>query len=231
MNARRILFVFALVALFEALFPAPSWIRTISFAVSSVLACVALTSSLKNLMDRVLAGLLGVVLILIVLGFLLHLSPWGLTQRSWSAGWALALVGAGIIADRPLTLRLPRRGDSALMTWSAASLLVVIAAFGVARSVSGNERATPLSLSVVSTGATQVKLSVAGPVGRRDLSLVRIDGESRQTMTTVDLSSQKPFEMVMPKPVVRISIALVDSTGAVQRTVIVDPELATAPKK
>jgi hypothetical protein len=83
----------------------------------------------------------------------------------------------------------------------------------------------------VSTGAAQVKLLVASPVDRRDLSLVQIDGDARQTIVTIDLSSRKPFEMVMPKPTVRVSIALVDGKGAVQRTVIVDPALATAPKK
>jgi hypothetical protein len=231
MNARRLLFVFALVALFEALFPMPAWLRTTSFALSAVLAGVVATTSLKTLMDRVLAALLGVVLILIVLGFLLHLSPWGLTQRSWTMGWALILLGTGLLTGHHPTLRLSLRLDRALVGWSLASLLVVLAAFGVALGVSGSERATPLSLSVVSTSAAQVKLLVAGPVDRRDLSLVQIDGDTRQTIVTIDLSSRKPFEMVMPKPTVRVSIALVDGKGAVQRTVIVDPALATAPKK
>jgi hypothetical protein len=86
-------------------------------------------------------------------------------------------------------------------------------------------------LSVVSMSEAQVKLLVAGPVDRRDLSLVRIEGDNRQTVVNVDLSSKKPFEMVMPKPSVRVSIALVDGTGTIQRTVIVDPALATAPKQ
>ncbi len=231
MNARRILLGLALVTLFEAIFPAPVWLRTISFALSSVLACVVATTSLKTAMDRVLAALLGVVLILIALGFLLHLSPWGLTQRSWSAGWAITLFGTGLMAGKHPTIHLPRQRDSALVGWSVASLLVVIAAFGVARSVSGSERATPLSLSVVSTSEAQVKLLVAGPADRRDLSLVRIEGDNRQPMVNVDLSSKARFEMVMSKPTVRVSIALVDGTGTIQRTVIVDPALATAPKK
>jgi hypothetical protein len=231
MNARRLLLGLALVALFEALFSAPVWLRTISFAVSAVLACVVTTTSLKTVMDRVLASLLGVILILIAVGFLLHLSPWGLTQSSWSAGWAAVLLGAGLLTGKHPTLHFSPPRDRTLVGWSVASLLVVIVAFGAARGMSKSELATPLSLSVVSTGAAEVKLSVAGPVGRRDLSLVRIDGDNRQTMANIDLSSKKPFELVMPKPTVRVSIALVDGTGTIQRTVIVDPALATAPKK
>jgi hypothetical protein len=230
-NGRRILLGLTLITLFEAIFPAPVWLRTITFVLSSVLAGAVATSSMKSVMDRALAALLGVVLMLIVVGFLLHLSPWGLTQRSWSIGWAVALLVSAVLAEKQPTLHLPRHRDNAFVGWAAASLLVVVAAFGVARSMSGSERATPLSLSVVSMSEAQVKLLVAGPVDRRDLSLVRIEGDNRQTVVNVDLSSKKPFEMVMPKPTIRVSIALVDGTGTIQRTVIVDPALATAPKQ
>jgi hypothetical protein len=231
MNARRILLGLAVVAMFEAVFPFPAWLRTTSFALSAVLGCIVATTSLKTTIDRVLAAVLGVVLILIILGFVLHLSPWGLTQKSWSAGWGLVLVGTVLLQRGNPALRFPRRTDRSLAGWSVASLLVVVVAFGAARSMSGSERVTPLSLSVVSTDEAQVRLSVAGPVDRRDLSLVRIEGDNRQTMTSVDLSSARPFEMVMPKPTARVSIELVDGSGAVQRTVIIDPALATAPTK
>jgi hypothetical protein len=221
----------AAVTMFEAVFQAPVWVRTTSFALSALLGCVATTTSLKTVMDRVLAAAVGVVVVLIALGFALHLTPWGLTQKSWSAGWALVLLSAGFLVGNRPTLQLPRRPDSSLVGWSIASLLIVVAAFGAARSKSGSELATPLSLSVVSSGVDQVKLSVVGPVDRRDLSLVRLDGDNRQTMVSVDLSSKKPFEMVMAKPAVRVSIALVDGSGAVQRTVIIDPALAIAPKQ
>jgi hypothetical protein len=231
MNARRILLALAAVTMLESIFSTPGWLRTISFAVSAVLACVVTTTRLKTGMDRALAALLGLVLVLLALGFLLHLTPWGLTRRSWSVGWTLVLLGAALLKGERVTLRLSSPRDRSLVGWSVASLVIVVVAFGAARGLSGSERATPLSLSVVSNGAAQVKLSVAGPVDRRDLSLVQIDGENRQTMANVDLSSKKPFEMLIPKPAVRVSIALVDGTGTVQRTVIVDPALAIAPKQ
>lgn len=210
--------------------PAGWLLQGIAFLVSLVLVCYVATAPLQTALDRVLAGALAAVLALMALGFLLHLSPWGLTRRSWAVAWGLVVLAVAALDDGAQVIRFRRVVDGPLIRWVAASLVVLSAAIGVTWQASASERATPLTLSVVADGANEIKLLVDGPSNRTDLSLVSIDGTARRTMATVDLSSHHHFEVTVPKPTRRVSIELVDGTGVMQRSIIVDPALVDAPK-
>lgn len=229
MTARRVLLGLSLLVFLEAWIIPPTFVQTILFAVSLYLVVAVATEPLKDGMDRLLAGLLIGVMVVLALGFLLHFTGFGLTNRSWTLAWAAILLGVAFWPTKQSSIHRIPAIDRQLGMWSAASLLVIFASFVVAHNASRDERATPLSLSVVSSGTSQIKLSVTGPGTRRDLSLVQVNGDSRQTLTVVDLSATNPFEVLMPRPVDRVSIQLVDGRGAVQRTIIVDPALAIAP--
>jgi hypothetical protein len=230
MNARKVLAVLGVLVLVGAWAPAVPLLQGIAFLVSIVLVCYVATAPLQAARDRVLASALAVVLVLMALGFLLHLSPWGLTRRSWAVAWGLVVLGVAAFDDGAQVIRFRRVVDGPLLRWGAASLVVIGAAIGVAWQASASDRATPLTLSVVAASADEIRLLVDGPSNRTDLSLVQIDGASHQTMAAVDLSSRHHFEVVVPKPLVRVSIELVDGAGAMQRSIIVDPALAAAPK-
>jgi hypothetical protein len=230
MNARKVLVILGVLVVAGAWAPAVPLPQGLAFVVSLLLVCYVATAPLPAAVDRVLASALAAVLVLMALGFLLHLSPWGLTRRSWAVAWGLVVLGVAAVDDGAQVIRLRRVVDGPLVRWAAASLVVISAAIGIAWQASASERATPLTLSVVAASANEIKLLVDGPTNRTDLSLVQIDGASRQTMAAVDLSSRHHFEIVVPKPLVRVSIELVDGSGAMQRSILVDPALVGAPK-
>lgn len=230
MSARKVLAILGVLVVVGAWAPAVPLLQGTAFVVSLLLVCYVATAPLQAAVDRVLAGALAMVLVLMALGFLLHLSPWGLTRRSWAVAWGLVVLCVAAVDDGAQVIRFRRVVDGPLVRWAAASVVVIGAAIGVAWQASASERATPLTLSVVATSAHEIKLLVDGPSNRTDLSLVQIDGAARQTMAAVDLSSRHHFEVVVPKPLVRVSIELVDGSGAMQRLLIVDPALVGAPK-
>jgi hypothetical protein len=230
MSARKVLIILGVLVVVGAWAPAVPLLQGVAFVVSLLLVCYVTTAPLQAAVDRVLASALATVLVLMALGFLLHLSPWGLTRRSWAVAWGLVVLGVAAFDDGAQVIRFRRVVDRSLVRWAAASVVLIGAAIGVAWQASASERATPLTLSVVATTANEIKLLVDGPSNRTDLSLVQIDGAARQTMAAVDLSSRRHFEVVVPKPLVRVSIELVDGSGAMQRSLIVDPALVGAPK-
>jgi hypothetical protein len=230
MNARKLLIVLGVAVLLGAVAPFVPVLQGVVFLVSLLLVCFVATAPLQSVLDRVLASALAAVLVVMALGFLLHLSPWGLTRRSWAVAWALVVLGVAAVDDGAQVIRFRPVVFGPLMRWAAASVVVISAAIGLAWQASASERATPLTLSVVAAGSNEIRLLVDGPSNQTDLSLVQVDGSARQTVAAVNLSSRHHFEVVVPKPLARVSIELVDGSGVMQRSIIVDPALAGAPK-
>jgi|SRR5215471_8120508 len=108
----------------------PAWITApLSFLSIAVTAELAVRPYGTSAVDRVLLGCGAVVTTLILVGIILNLTPWGLTQVTWNVAWLILSVGILVWRRRLGThISLPVSGLGVLAAWAAAGVLIIAAA-------------------------------------------------------------------------------------------------------
>lgn len=185
--------VLVVAAVVAVLLDTPTWVRTPLV----LLAALASTSRFvrsgwrSSVLDRVLTGVGGVLVALVLVGILLGVSGIGLRADTWAVGLgALALVGLGVSAltggrerepdpeTAPVAAGSLRRATLRTSPWVLAAAVVVVAALVVSvRSVTGSSTA-PVQMSLVSLDGAQavVEVSSGDATGPLELSTDPGDG-------------------------------------------------------
>ncbi|MBE7187703.1 hypothetical protein [Jatrophihabitans endophyticus] len=221
------------VAALAVAFDAPAWLTTVLTAVAFLVTAERLVRRRQlGWADAVVTGAAGLVIVLMLLGFLLDVVPGGLARVSWG-------VGAGVVAlaalawserapdDGPATLPVER--GTLVRVAPAYAVATGLAAIALVVSVHATREGTraPEALSIVRTGApgqVSVEISSGRAAGRYELAvtsrghLLRVDGP-------FTLAPDSHVRRTVPVPSGRRSTIELRSSGssAALRTLVVSP--------
>jgi hypothetical protein len=108
----------------------PAWFTApLSFLSIAVTAELAVRPYAASAVDKVLLGCGAVVTTLILVGIILNLTPWGLTQVTWNLAWLILSTGILVWHRRLGThISLPVSGLGTLAVWVVAGVLIIAAA-------------------------------------------------------------------------------------------------------
>ncbi|QIG43365.1 hypothetical protein G5V58_11840 [Nocardioides anomalus] len=179
--------------------------------------------------DRVLVGLGGTLVTLVLTGVVLDVTGVGLRPASWTVALALlALAGLGLAA------RLNRRGDAQptrevrtglhLLPWVAASIGVTVLAVHLSATSLSAADAQPLQLSLgkVSASAAQVVVSSSDAVGPLELRTTSEGSEVSYPLLDVPEDGSRTVTVPMPRSGrVVITLGYPDQTEPL-RTLVLD---------
>jgi hypothetical protein len=163
-----------------------------------------------NAVDKLLLGCGAVVTTLILVGLGLNLTPWGLTQASWSV--AFAILSIGVLAWRRglgSHVKRPAIKMRSLSVWLvSASLILAVAVVLAVTGVRHSDQQPVLAFALVSksTNAVVVEIEATSIKGKYHIvAASKVPGARQYASALLAISAQRTAERVQERVPINIA--------------------------